>query len=115
MLQDIEGNPVNRNPHQAEYDNWCNALAESDLVAMQQAINDYTDDRDELQASFLPGKSPEIKALFPRLTAACGGDEEQAGLFFGNIVWRVIYDRSENWRFTRTEGVEGMFYWCINR
>ena len=116
MLLDINGNRVNRDPHQKEYTAWCAEISPADLQAMEQVINDYCDDCDEIRSSFMPGKSPAIKALFPKLTVACNGNEEQAGLFFGNIVWRVICDRhGEDWRFSRSEDEEGMFYWCTRR
>ncbi len=115
MLLDTNDNRVNRDPHREQFDAWCQGISSENLQAIRNAINDFCDQNNEFRSSFMPGKDEAIQNLFPHLTAACGGNEEQAGLFFGNIVWRILDDRPEEWRFARSaqdeENPLGMFYW----
>jgi len=98
MLFDMNGNRVNRNPHENDFREWHQALGDANLHATEQAINGFCDVYEEFRSNFMPGQSPEIAALFLALTNATG-DEEQAAWFFGNIVRRVIDDRRDNWAF----------------
>ncbi len=118
MLYSFEGNRVNRNPHHEQFEAWCHGILSENLQAIRNAINDFCDQNNEFRSSFIPGKDETIQNLFPHLTAACGGDEEQAGLFFGNIVWRVIDSRADEWYFKRSDRDDehplGTFYWQRN-
>ena len=106
---------VNRNPHQEQYNSWCSIISNADFQAMEQAINDFCDNHNEFRSSFMPGQDTRIQELFPALTVACSGNEEQAGFFFGNIVWRVVDDRTDEWYFNRSDRDDehplGTFYW----
>jgi len=118
MLLDVHGNRVNRDPHREQFDAWCHGISNENFQAMEDAINDFCDRNDEFRSSFMPGQDETIGRLFPTLTAACNGNEQDAGLFFGNIVWRILDDKPEEWRFARSEQDEenplGMFYWRRN-
>ena len=119
MLLDLDGKHVNRNPHREEYNSWCSRISDEDFQAMEQAINNYCDRHNEIRSSFIPGKDETIKRLFPTLTEACNGNEEDAGLFFGNIVWRVVDGRADSWYFKPSDRDDehslGMFYWKKDR
>jgi hypothetical protein len=82
---------------------------------MVDAINAFCDRSESFCASWLPGQDTAISAAFPPLTAACGDSREESGLFFGNIVWRVIYDRADDWYFLPADKESGdpwgMRYW----
>ena len=119
MLLDVNKKRVNRNPHREEFNLWLARISDADFQAMEQAINDFCDDHNEFRSSFMPGQDARIQKLFPALTAACSGNEEQAGLFFGNIVWRVVDDRTDEWYFRVSDKDDehplGTFYWRRNR
>ncbi len=119
MLLDNNDKRVNRNSHQEQYKSWCSRISDADLQVMKQAIKDFCDDHNEFRSSFMPGQDARIQELFPALTAACRGEKEQAGFFFGNIVWRVVDDRTDEWYFRVSDKDDerplGTFYWRKNR
>ena len=116
MLYNLDDNPPNRDAHEADFQAWRSRISDADYQAMVDAINAYCDQHQEgFRSSWMPGQDSAIDAAFPPLTAACGGSREGSGMFFGNIVWRVIIDRDDNWYFKAVdrEGGDppGMTYW----
>jgi len=115
MLYSIDDKIPNREPHKSDFQAWRSRISDADYEAMVDAINAFCDRDDNFCASWLPGKDPAISAAFPPLTTACGESKEQSGFFFGNIVWRVVYDRTDDWYFKPAdkEGGDplGMWYW----
>lgn len=115
MLYNLNKQEPRRDAHESEFQAWRSEISDGDYQAMVQAINTYCDQKDCFRTSYMPGQDSAIMAAFPPLQAACGGSEEQSGFFFGNIVWRVIFDRDDKWYFKPAdkEGGDalGMTYW----
>jgi len=116
MLYDLDNNPVTQDPHSEEFSAWRREISDEDYQAMVDAINAYCDRCQEyFCSSWMPGNDSTIRAAFPPLAGACGGSEEQSGFFFGNIVWRVLCERDDEWHFRPAdkEGGDamGMMYW----
>ena len=51
----------------------------------------------------MPGQDQAIDVAFVPLTTAYGGNEDLSGVFFGNIVCRVMVDRDDEWYFKPAE------------
>jgi len=115
MLYSVDDRMPNRDAHKSDFRRWRSGISNEDYEAMVDAINAFCDSAESFCASCLPGKDPAISAAFPPLTAASGGSQEQSGFFFGNIVWRVIYDRTDEWYFLPSDKEAGdpmgMRYW----
>lgn len=116
MLFSIDGGPVTHEPYEREFRKWRSQISDADYQAMVDAINSYVGARTEpFCTSWMPGEAPAIDAAFPPLTAACGGNEDASGLFFGNIVWREMMRRPDRWYFKRAEkegeNWRGVTYW----
>jgi len=116
MLYDLNGSQPNREPHSSDFCVWRSRISDADYEAMVAAITAYCDRHGEwFCSSWMPGNDSAIRAAFPALVAACAGSEEQSGLLFGNIVWRVLYDRNDHWYFkpANKKGGDplGMTYW----
>jgi len=115
MLYSVDDRTPQRDAHKSDFQVWRSRISDVQYQAMVDAINTFCDRCRSFCASWLPGKDPAIRAAFPPLAAACGGSQEQSGFFFGNIVWRVVYDRTDEWYFLPAdkegEGPLGMQYW----
>ena len=115
MLFNLDGETPRRDAHEVEFRVWRSQISDGDYRAMVDAINAYCDRCEEyFCASWMPGQDSGIDAAFAPLQVACGGSQEQSSFFFGNIVWRVICDRDDDWCFRpadkESEGPLGMWY-----
>jgi hypothetical protein len=115
MLYSTDDRQPKKEAHEAEFQARRSAISDADYKAMVDAINAFCDRTYIFCASSLPGQDAAISAAFPPLTEACGGSREESGLFFGNIVWRVICDRADEWYFQPADKESGypwgMRYW----
>ncbi len=119
MLYDLDGHLMTGDPHPEKFRAWRRNITNEDYQAMLDAINAYCDRQEYFCSSWMPGNDAAIRAAFPPLAAACGGSEEQSGFFFGNIVWRALCGRDDEWCFKPAdkEGGDamGMTYWRKTR
>ena len=122
MLFSIDGKQITDIPRrrQREFNTWSRNLADSDYQAAKEAINKYVDavlpDK-PFVSSFIPG-SDWTDTVYQPLYIACGQSVEQAGWFFGLIVWQVMIDREEEWVFKpadKEDDILGTTYWRRNR
>ena len=99
MICNNDGKPMNDTPHEGEFRDWRSRISDADYQAMEDAINAYVDgQRKSFCTSGMPRESA-IDEAFPPLRAACRGSDEQSVMFFGNIVWRVLMERDDEWHF----------------
>ena len=104
MLFNIDGKMPTRDAHSSEFRIWRSRISDADYQAVVRSITAFCDRCDEVFcASWMPGGDPAIAAALPALEAACGGNQDQSALFFGNIVWRVVFDRDDEWYFKPTD------------
>ncbi len=122
MLFPIRGKQIIDIPHRrrADFKAWRDNLADSDYKAVLEAINEYVNAVEQDKpfiSSFIPG-SDWTDTVYQPLYIACGQSVEQAGWFFGLIVWQVMIDHEENWVFKpadEDDDVLGTTYWRRNR
>ena len=76
--------------------NESNQTADNDLNNKINAADIHT-------AGWMPGKIWKGTVFEPILNKACKGNQTQAGLFFGIIVFKVFMDRPEKWICGRFE------------
>ena len=122
MLYSIDDKEITGIPRRrlADFKAWRDNLANSDYEAVVEAINKYVDavppDK-PFVSSYIPG-SDWTGTVYEPLYIACGQSVEQAGWFFGLIVWQVMIDHEEEWVFKladKEDDVLGTTYWRKNR
>jgi len=122
MLSSIDGKQIIDIPHrrQEQFNIWRRALDDSDYEPVVDAINEYVDavppDK-PFVSSFIPG-SDWTDTVYQPLYIACGRSVEQAGWFFGLIVWQVVINRPKEWVFKPADSdddVLGTTYWRRER
>jgi len=122
MLFTIEGKEIEGIPHrrQRDFNAWRRNLSDSDYQAAVDEIKKYVDavlpDK-PFVSSFIPG-SDWRGTVYDPLFIACGRSKEQAGWFFGLIVWQVIIDHEDEWMFKpadEDDDILGTTYWRSNR
>lgn len=106
MLHSTDGRKLKKEVLESEFQACRSAISDADYQAMVDAIHAFCDRIVYFRTSWLPRRDPAIRAAFAPLIAACGGNQERSESFFGNILWRVIYDRTDDWFFNPIE--EGM-------
>lgn len=106
-------------PHQEKYDQWRAQLDHNNPGAFQSIhaeLDSRFDNREVDTSSWIPGADWSDTPFHP-IFVACG-DEEDAGKFFGLIVWQVVMDREDCWSFGRYEKdgvpVRGMTYFRVD-
>lgn len=107
----IRGIPRRR---QEQWNVWCDNIPDSDLETIVRQVNDYCDTHRVFISSFIPGDIWGNETCQPLLDA-CNQNEEDAGFFFGLIVWQTLIERDDKWLFLLAdkEGDEvlGTKYW----
>lgn len=122
MLFSIDGKQITDIPRrrQTDFNAWRNNLADSDYEAVVDAINEYVNavEQDKpFVSSFIPG-SDWTDTVYQPLYIACGRSVEQAGWFFGLLVWQVMIGHEEDWVFKPADSdddVLGTTYWRKNK
>ena len=122
MLYSLDDKEITDIPkrRQREFNMWRSNLPDSDYEAVVEAINEYinaVDSDKPFVSSFIPG-SDWTGTVYEPLYIACGRSVEQAGWFFGLIVWQVMIDHPEEWVFKPADkdgDILGTTYWRKNR
>jgi len=73
-------------------------LANADYARVVQSIRNKCDSREFVVSDFLPG-SDWTGTEFQPLYIACGQSKQQAGFFFGLIVWQLMMADTQPWFF----------------
>lgn len=97
------GAKVERLPHEREFLAWRKKLSDADYERVVEAISEAIGDDEVSTAGWIPGHDWTDTPYEP-LYYACGKDSEQAGRFFGLIVFKLLMDREDRaWGFGRYE------------
>lgn len=109
---------VERLPHEREFWAWRKNLSDTDYERVVEAINEAIGDDDVSTAGWLPGHDWTGTPYEP-LYYACGQSREQAGQFFGLIVFKLLMDREDRaWGFGRYEKagvpISSMTYFAVD-
>ena len=118
MLFDIDGNEIDQIPHRYEYEVWRSWLAQEDLQAISDELNQRVSGDEVHTSSWMPG-SDWSGTVYQPIYDACQ-DQETAAKFFGLILWDVMMNRKgEAWCFGRYEKdglpIEGLTYFRVPR
>jgi len=107
---EITAIPVRRRP---QFQQWCQRLGAPAYYAAVAEINRLiTAEGRAFVSSTMPGNKWNGTPLEP-LWDACGRSREQAGFFFGLLVWEALIGRPERWIFVKAgedDAVLGMKY-----
>ena len=106
----IQGIPQRRQP---QWNLWRGNIPDADYEQIAQQINDYCDTQTVFTSSFVPGQIWGDQTCQPLLDA-CNQSAENAGFFFGLIVWQTLIERENEWLFKLAdyaEDVLGTTYW----
>lgn len=115
MLYSLDNAKIKNLPRsrQADYGLWRSRLDDDDYDEVVDAINEYIEGKEVFISSHIPGKHWQNTVFYP-LYEACNRSQEQAGWFFGLIVWETIITRDEKWFFKPADGdgddILGMTY-----
>lgn len=119
MLYSIErGAYVKELPHKGEFKVWRSRLSDADYGRVVEAINGAIGDDEVSTAGWIPGHDWTGTPYEP-LYYACGRSQEQAGQFFGLIVFKLLMEREDRaWGFGRYEKdgvpISSMTYFALD-
>ncbi len=119
MLYSIDGKEITDIPHrrQGQWNQWLENIPDTDYDVIFDAINEYVNDQDCFTSSFIPRDIWGDEPCQPLLNV-CNQSDEQAGFFFGLIVWQAVIDRDDEWVFKLADkdgdDVLGTTYWRRN-
>lgn len=104
MLYSIEREKyVKELPHRNDFKVWRSRLSDADYERVVEAIGAAIGDDEVSTAGWIPGRDWTGTPYEP-LYYACGRDTEQAGRFFGLIVFKLLMEREDRaWSFGRYE------------
>ena len=93
-------------------------MSDADYERVVEAISEAIGDDEVSTAGWIPGHDWTDTPYEP-LYYACGKDPEQAGRFFGLIVFKLLMDREDRvWSFGRYEKdgvpITSMTYFVVN-
>ena len=103
MLESLEGTKITSIAHLKNYNLWCSRITANEYQKIEDDLNNKINAADIHTAGWMPGKIWEGTVFEPILNKACKGNQTQAGLFFGIIVFKVFMDRPEKWICGRFE------------
>lgn len=90
-------------PYEKEFKVWRGRLSDTDYQRVEQAISDAIGDNEVSTAGWIPGHDWTGTPYEP-LYDACGRNSDQAGRFFGLIVFKLLMERPDRvWGFGRYE------------
>lgn len=104
MLYAIDsGKYITKIPHKAEFTKWMQKLSPSDYQAIVDALNVQIDSSDVITAGWIPGHD-WTGTVYEPIYKVCGRNQNQAGLFYGLILFDILMNRTDKtWGFGRFE------------
>ena len=114
MLFNLDDKPLDKLPHQEDFDARRTRISDQDYDAVESALNRIVADRLNVDQGFQSTWlwEPLGEALHTKIREAAGRD---ADFFFGQIVWQVVRKRPDEWYFCRPaqddDRIAGTRYW----
>lgn len=110
---------VTKVPHKREFDRWKQKISAADYQKVVDEINRKVDANEINTAGWMPG-SDWTGTVYEPLYEACGRNKEQAGMFFGLIVFETLMNRKDKtWGFGRYEidgrAIRSMTYFEVDK
>ena len=104
MLYSIDaGKYVKSLPHKKDFDNWRKNILDDDYKKIVDAINQKIDASDVNTAGWMPGHD-WTGTVYEPIYYACAKNKTLAGMFFGQIVFDILMNRTDNvWGFGKYE------------
>ena len=98
MLISIDnGKIISRIPYKSSYDTLKKRLSKEEFDAITEELNSRINSKQILTSSWLPGSDWTGTVFYPIYSKACNENVEEAGKFFGLILW-VVSDGYVLWR-----------------
>lgn len=92
-------------------------LSEDEFQAIVFELNNRIDSKQILTSSWIPGSDWTGTVFEPIYSKACNCLVEEAGKFFGLILWVVMMDRPEKWAYGHYEKnnvpIQGLTYFLV--
>jgi len=113
VLFNLDRKEMTSVPHERDFRMARARLTDEEYQAVVDAINEYVDEQNCFVSSYIPG-SDWTCTVYQALYCACNQSQDQAGMFFGLIVWQVMMERDDEWFFRPADkdfdAVIGMTY-----
>ena len=118
LISADNGRQVTELPHKVEFDRWMSQLPEADYNRIVQALIVKFDQSEVNVAGWIPGHN-WIGTVYEPIYNAVNGNVEQAGMFFGLIVFKLLMDcPDKTWGFGRYSlngrKIESMTYFEVS-
>jgi hypothetical protein len=100
VLIDIEtGRAIDRIPYRSDFDALRKRLTDAEFDQMIARINELIEESgaEIATAGWLPGSDWTGTPFDPIYTKAARGDFQRSAMFFGQLVWYAVMNRSERW------------------
>lgn len=114
MLENLDGDSVDKLPHDDEYRRRTSKLPPGLLDEIKSFIDGYCHGHREVKVGWLLSAAG-CEQMYRQVVTSLDGDGEEASKFLGQVLWEVLRHRAETWRFLRPEGggahPAGMHYW----
>ena len=104
MLYSLDGTEITDIPkkRREDFERWRDNLSDVNYKAVVDALKAHMDAKEVEVSSFIPG-SDWTNTVYQPLYMACGRSAQQAGWFFGLILWKVMIEHPYKWYFMNTE------------
>ncbi len=104
MLYSVDSQKyVNKLPHKSFFDAWMKKLSQQDYQRITDELNKKINNSDVNTSSWIPG-SNWTGTVWESIYNACGKNAEEAGKFFGLILFNLLMQRQDIvWGFGRYE------------
>ncbi|MBY0001431.1 hypothetical protein H7S55_14730 [Priestia aryabhattai] len=112
MLFSIEGKQIYEVAYKQEFHQRLKRLEEKHYDAIVDELNRVIDGGDVHTSSWIPGHDWR-GTLYEPIWHACNKNDELAAKFYGQILYKVMIDRSEKWCFGDYPHARGKTYFKI--
>lgn len=117
MLVSIDGKVITKIPYRSSFDLLRKRLSDDEYQAIVEELNNRINSKQVLTSSWLPGSDWSGTVFFPIYSRACNGLVEEAGKFFGLILWVVMMNRPEKWAYGHYQKnnipIQGLTYFIV--
>jgi hypothetical protein len=119
MLYSVDDGKVITNiPYASKYRLYRGRLSDQEYNAIVEELNRRIDTNEIHTSSWIPGSDWTETVYEPIYYKACNEDVEEAGKFFGLILWVVMMNRPEMWSFGHYSKndilIEGLTYFIVH-